>query len=323
MSSLKSYQWLRGQIGDSGQLKSNVLILSVPGMGAGYLIKKYIEEYPEIKYVNGPNQLLGERLTAMYLAYDIDETALKWADDYIRASGINQSFLIFLNSPGLIDTEKFKQSYLAGHIYKTVFLKVADREDIAAIAQSYKPGISEKLIEKIGELSGGLAQVVKYLSLNTGWLDKRTEDILADVNLGKIIEPTARMISYCSSDILGEMELTQSDVLKSTLVQLMLEKMGGRKEKINITINFDLSLEEGGEKTGESVTHREKQILEEMIVGGGSITKEKVSDVKWGEGKYDEYSDQAINKTMRRLNTKLKTYMIETIPKIGYRIVKK
>jgi len=45
-----------------------------------------------------------------------------------------------------------------------------------------------------------------------------------------------------------------------------------------------------------------------------------VSDIKWGIGKYDEFSDQAINKQMRRLSQKFSKFTIVTIPKVGFEI---
>lgn len=319
MASSETYQNLKLEIGAPEQIKSNILVWSIPGMGAGHLAKQYVEEHPQVKYINGPDQELGEGLTVMYLAYDIDKEALGWADNYIRGTNLNQKFIIFLNAPYLLETEKYKKSYLAGHIYKTVWLKTLESKEIKEVAQEYNQNLNPNDLDLIVELSGGLPQLAKYLAINSDDLSSKTEDS----GLIKVMEPTLSVISQCNPKVLEKMGLTIEGQLRGRLLQAWMKKLGGIKEKIDITISFDLGVIEDDEKTGMMITLQEKQILEEMMVGGNQITKEKVSDIKWGEGKYDQFSDQAINKTMRRLDAKLKWYQIETIPKVGYRISKR
>lgn len=323
MTSLKIYQYLKDELGDPLQIKSNILLVSLPAMGAGHLVKKYIEENPQIKYVNGPGQELGDKLTIIYIAYDIDNQAFKWVDSYVRASGSGQNFILVLNSPGLMTTEKYLQTYLSGHVYKTIFLKCAEIEDVQILAKDFDNNLSEDEIGVIYQLSGGLPQLVKFLAINKSLLTKKNEEIITDENLQKIIEPLAKSVLDCTNEVLEKMGILDKGIYKSELLKTYVDKKGGKKAKIDIVINFDLSIEENGEKTGREISLKDKQILEELIAGDGDISKEKISDIKWGEGKYDEYSDQAINKTIRRLSAKLKEYKIETIPKVGYRIVKK
>ena len=90
-----------------------------------------------------------------------------------------------------------------------------------------------------------------------------------------------------------------------------------------IEIDFDLSIREDGQMSKEKLTEVEARILREMMQNEGKMTKDKVSEIKWGKAEFDEFSDQAINKTMRRINEKMTVYKITTIPKVGFVIEKR
>jgi hypothetical protein len=92
---------------------------------------------------------------------------------------------------------------------------------------------------------------------------------------------------------------------------------------LEIEVGDDLVMMEDGQKTGETMTVLEKQIVEYAATHGGIIPKEKIAEFKWGEGSYDQYSDQAIGKTMQRLEKKLHKYQLSALIKVGYKLERK
>jgi DNA-binding response OmpR family regulator len=92
---------------------------------------------------------------------------------------------------------------------------------------------------------------------------------------------------------------------------------------MKLKLNFDLSFEEDGVESQTKLTLAEKRILEELVKNEGQITREKIADFKWGEGSYDEFSDQAINKAVKRLNVKLTKYRLKAILGVGYKAVRR
>ena len=86
-----------------------------------------------------------------------------------------------------------------------------------------------------------------------------------------------------------------------------------------IVINKDLTFIEEGEARETPLIKAERDILEHLL-SEGVVTREKVADFKWGDGSYDNFSDQAINKTIQRLNKKLIKHRITAIPKVGYKL---
>lgn len=163
--------------------------------------------------------------------------------------------------------------------------------------------MADKDKQEIFEKSQGIAKLVKFLAVNRQrYKEEDKEPVLAP------IEEAAR---GCPNDLLIRFGLNREGVLSGT------------DSGLGISINFDLSFEEEGVKSDEKLSRIERDILIFMTANGGEIAREKVADFKWGEGKYDEFSDQAINKTMRRLSGKLSLHQIETIPKVGYKLRKK
>ena len=134
-----------------------------------------------------------------------------------------------------------------------------------------------------------------------------------------VIEPILKVVSRCSPADLEKLGLVENGKIKS---KLLAGNVGLSNKDLDIKVAFDLSVTEAGQSTGERLTQTEANILRIMVTDSGEITKEGVSNIKWGEGKYDALSDRAINKAMRRLSEILVKHKIITIPKVGYKIVK-
>ncbi len=92
-------------------------------------------------------------------------------------------------------------------------------------------------------------------------------------------------------------------------------------ERFDIKIDKFLDLYEIGEKTS-TLGKFEAMLLEYLIDNGGVITKDKISEIKWGDGGFAGFSDDAIKKTMLRLGDKMKKYKLSAIHGYGYKLIK-
>src|SRR3989344_1336354 len=225
------------------KLASNLIILTVPGLGASYFIRKFLEKNKNLKisYITKENDTTSN-YNILDLNFDKVNNALQIADEYFQKAALSQKFALVVNTPYILEEETFKSSYLSSHLYSTYFLK--------------------------------------------------------------------------------EINLKDSQVFKSELLKRYFELHPSRS-LLDIKVNVDLSYSENGELSKARFIKVEKLIIEEALRSEGVVTKEKVADFKWGKGSYDEYSDQAIGKTVQRLNKKLLAYELLPIRNVGYKLVKK
>ncbi len=283
VKSQQAFKLLATEIDQSRQLKSNLLIITLPGTGMGRFITEYLSSN-KFKSYN-------------ILNYDWSEPGiLEKVELAFKQANPEEKFAVTLNFPHLLNTPDFKNSYFLNHTYRRYYFGVRDAKDSAILAKEINPKLTNEETTNIFKLSHGFAQIIKYLAVN---------GIKADDGLEVIKKPIVTAINQCDPDILAKLGLTDLTNFKVA-------------NRYNLIVNFDLSFTENNQLNPQKLTSFEKNILEKMISQNGSISKSEVSDIKWGIGKYDEFSDQAVNKTMRRLSDKLTKYTIETIPKVGF-----
>ncbi len=284
------YQELKKELDRARKEKYNLIVVSVPGMGGSHLLKKYVTENPGVKYIPQPGMELGN-FSVLDFGMDLNGQALEWVDEYFRKAGVEQKMVVLVNTPYLLKSEDYQNSYCRGHIYKSYWLRALRREEFP---------------EKWQE-SGGLPQLIKYLIAGGD-----------ESSRAGIVEPILRVLGRCDQEDLKRMGLVDKEgVISQILRSYRIES------EIDIKIDFDLGFWEAGNRGEEKLVAVEADILKKMLANRGKITKEEVSDIKWGEGKYESFSDQAINKAMRRLSEKMRRYEIVTIPRVGYKIEKR
>jgi len=299
------YDELKRELDSCRKLKYNLAVVSIPGMGASRLLKKYAETDNKIKYIRKNGEELGD-FSILDLGMDLNKEALRWVEEYFHKAKPNQNLVVAVNTPYIFQSAEYKQSYFRNHIYKAHWLRVLNFKETKKVLDGFGTKFDEKAVKNIFEESGGLPQLIKY-------------EVVGDRSLiGVVVEPIWKVILECTSVDLEKMGV----MVKGKLVSKLLSenKISGDDFE-SIKIDFDLSFFEDGELNQNKLTSMEAEILKKILLNKGQITKEEVSNLKWGEGKYDDFSDQAINKAMRRLSGKLKKYEIKTIPKVGYKIV--
>jgi hypothetical protein len=316
-----AYEELTNELTIQRQTNSNLLIVSVAGMGIGHMLKKYVAVNNDLRYVNSPDQELGSSGSVLYLATDIDQNAIEWAGKYMRSVMNGNKFVISIISPGILNTEEYRKSYLCGQIHRVYWLKPLDNDEIQKIIADSMIKIGVDDLKKICLWSGGIVSLVKFLQVNLRLLEVDIDKAINIPELNDIVTRIMHEVGNCSIGQLQKLGLVKDGKMVSELLEAYHKKNSDLL--IDIKLDEDLSLWEDGVKTTQLTSKLEKEILLELVNNGGMISKESVSDLKWGEGKYDEYSDQAINKQMRRLDAKLNKYKIITIPKVGFKIVRK
>jgi len=269
-------------------------------------VKQYAAENPEVRYINKPGEALGD-FNILDLAFDLNSGALDWANDYFHRAGAGQGIALAINIPYIFANDEYKNSFVRSHIYKAYWLKAASLDETGKVLSLMDMKLDKKKIREIWDESGGLPQLVKYEAVGDRGL------------IDAVIEPILKVVSRCSPEDLERLSLMENGKIKS---KLLAGSVDLSNKDLDIKVAFDLSVTEVGRSTGQKLTQTEANILRMMVTNSGEITKEGVSNIKWGEGKYDALSDRAINKAMRRLSEKLVKHKIITIPKVGYKIVK-
>lgn len=283
------FQELKKQIDDARLHQSHLLIYSFVGSGSSYLLKFLAQTDKKLTYINSVDQALGD--------FSILDLPLSDALTLLKKANINQKCVIYVkngsdfHSPLL---EKFKS-----HLYLSYAVGCRSQKDSIILAKEINSNLSEEEINKIYKLSQGMGKIIKRLAISPASISKPDDTLVVIVN-----------------EIISSLRGYTLEEIKAFGITLPI--IGQKDNNFYIDINFDLSFTENGQLSPEILTPTESKILQKMIDNHGQISKEEVSDIKWGENKYDEFSDQAINKTIRRLSFKLKNHIIKTIPKVGF-----
>lgn len=303
--------------------KTNTLLVSVPGMSVSFYIQKFLEKEDNkvFKYIKDDKESLLE-FNILDLNFDKNEKALEIAEKYLKLADLNQKFALVVNTPSLLDSLKFIESTLGNHFYSSYYFKVLDKDLITIFGQILKSNLDKTEIDRIYELSGGLTRIVKFLITHKSYIDKSSQKIIEDLDFRRVFLPTAHIIEDSDDEVLIKLGIKNKDEFIGEILKDYF-KTRPIKQNIDIKINSDLTFFEKDKLNGESLLKIEKYVIEGAIDNNGVVTKEKIADFKWGEGGYDEYSDQAIAKTVFRLKKKLKIYTIDPIQGYGYKIVEK
>lgn len=307
----KAYKSLKKHLDEAREKQFNLAVVSLPGMGSSYYLKHYCKQDKSTGYINRSEMKLA-RFSVLDFKLEKDNE-LEIIDGYFKQAKIDQKMAVVINRPFEWQSERLKRVALFGHIYKRCFFGAADLEDTILICQEF--GVDKKRAGEIYDTSGGIRKIVKYLCLNP-------KADSSDEKLRELVLEIAEIVQGCSSDDLKELALIdENSDFRSKLIREVFES-GEVKLAIRIKIDDDLNFKEMDQKNGNRLTLTEKAILEELI-GKRIINRQKIAEIKWGKDSYDEFSDQAITKTMERLAVKLKKYQIKAIPKLGYELTAK
>jgi len=317
---LDEYKALEAELQRNLKQHVNFLIVTAPGYSLNYFLMKFMETNPsKVAYITQEGQRL-DNFSILNFDYIADSEALQKTKKYMKSVDYTQKFAVTINSTQMFESEEFKTSHVASHVYSTYFF---GRPSYTYVERFIREDMGINLkkgdIERIYELSGGVARFVKYLALEEARYCKDAKELIKDESLLLMIEPIASILSKCSNGILTKLGVLENGNYTSKLLEAYFKENPPAKP-YDIKVDKDLSFSENGEKR-ERLAKVEADILKFMLENDGVITKEKVADIKWGERSYDAYSDQAVGKTMRRLGKKMKTYEIKALSNYGYKIL--
>lgn len=314
-----SYIDYQNHLQDVIRLKSSSMIISLPGMGISYFSDKFIEAHNDlnIKRIKTENEDLAD-FNILDLDFDKNKNALGVADKLFKKATGEQKFAVVINTPYLIHTDQFRDSYMSSRMYKKFFFKVFDKTATAVFLRDIDPNASDEVIDKIQTYTGGIARLSKYFVVNPEKIDLTTKEIIVDEDFKLLFHPTVAEIQRTHEKDLEAMGIKQNGQFTSKLIE---SHFSVHAEDIGSTIKLfkDLSFSENENMNPDKLIRVERDILRQLLKEG-VITREKIADLKWGQGSYDKFSDQAINKTVQRLNRKMKEHQIASIPKVGYKL---
>jgi hypothetical protein len=312
------YQDLESKIISCADSGTNIIILTTPDTGGTHLTKLIaFNNSKSVKYIDSENQELSA-YNLLNLNFYREPKAISVADSYFKKANNSQKIALVINNPTFIESEQFHKSFVAGHIYDTYYLGVRTKEDTNLMISELDPNLCSESMEKIYELSGGIARLIKFFSLNIEKVDWTLDELVQDKPLLIALKASVEIVQNLNNEDLIKMGYIDERGLKSEVLKYYL-KIHPSKPKINILINQDLTFSEDNFNSDDRFTKIENGVLQKLL-SLGVVKREEISDLKWGEGSYDKYSDQAINKTIERINKKLKKYRIISIPKLGYKI---
>ncbi len=316
---LPEYIELEKELDKNIKLGVNFILSSFEGYSISYFLKKYMEKKPKnVSYIDQAGIKLSK-----YNILDFDfcenPNALTIIEEYIKSAELDQKFAVVINDPSIFDKDDYKNSYIGVHHYSTYYFKKPLLEYVKTYTKDMKVEFSKEDINKIYELSGGIGRLVKFLIVNRGLIDLPVTEIVINKSVIDLIAPVVKVIQNSNELTLNMFGVKNDGKFTSKIIETYLVE---NKISIHpqIKILKDLTLNENGENK-ERLNKIEAMVLQSILDNDGLIEKAKVADLKWGEGSYDQYSDQAIAKTILRINRKLNNYKIVAIPKYGYKII--
>lgn len=319
---LKAYRQLAEVLDKQRSIKANLIIASLPGVGASFFLKKYREQKKDdrVAYITGLGQETAE-FNLVDVDFETNEEALGWAEQYLKMAVTEEKFAVVVNAPSVLEGKDFSQSYLGRHAYSTYYLGFQDREAVEELAWRMGIELSPEVTDRVWRLTGGVGRWAKYVLSHLDMTNKGVGEMLEEGVLRRMVEPLACEVQRCGQPMLEKLGVIKEGKVQAELLVAYMQKFGAEL-KNGLEVGPDLVVMEDGQ-SGEELLKIEAEVVKYIQGHGGVIEKEKVAEFKWGEGGYDKFSDQAVNKTMRRLDKKLKRHKIETISGYGFKLVRR
>lgn len=319
--SLPEYKNLEKELDRCVKVNVNFLIVTFVGYSVSFFLKKILEKKKgDIAYINQEGQKLS-KYNILDLDFSSNPNALEIVEKYIKSANLDQKFAVVINTPHILNSETFKKSYIGTHFY-SVYKFIKPSFEKTKLYVSYMGvKMNDKNINTLHNLTGGIGRLGKYLLTNTKLLDLDSKDLVNDQNIINLIKPIVEVYSKSDEKTLEEYGVKKDGVYTSGIINSFVEN-NPFEAPLNLNVTPDLLLIEK-DVNSNTLNNVEARIIKHVITNERLIEKEKIAEIKWGEGSYDKYSDQAIVKTIRRLNKKMKYYKFATISKVGYKLVEK
>ena len=301
---------LTDQILDVVNKKSHFLILSFSGNGCGYFLEYILTKnkinFRFIDLSDSSPTLNNVNIVTIHPDSLLDD--LQKIDNLFLLASANQKFIVVSEYPNLLLNQSYTKLKFSKHIYKYFYLPTLDTTETKQMIVNLNPNLVNQETQ-IYTLTGGISRLVKQYCI----------DSLSITN--QILEPIFNSINHCPQNILKLLNLTDSN--GNYLSNLLNDYIKTHtQQSINIQINLDLTVTEDNQKNSNIFVKTETDILSYLLTNQ-IANRDQIATIKWGHLADEKYSDEAINKTISRLNSKLNFYLIQSIPKLGYKLTKK
>ena len=301
----------------------NILIYCLLSADAEFFIKKFIEKHKKdkFKYITRNGETL-VKFNFLNMDFNNASLALNEADSYLLHSNVDQKLAVVINNLGVLNSEIFRKSVLSRRYYTDVYIKNMDLERAKILAVDCNVKVSDKVMSEILEKTGGIAILTKYFVLNLDKLNLDYSELLEDAVFKNMLWFICEHIAVCNQSHLVEFGIKCEGEFTGSIIREYFKRN-------QFVLTFDISMDEDGHFREFGLENQniflkiERNIILKANDNKGMVTKEEISDIKWGKDSYDEYSDQAIKKTIQRINKKLEKHVFVAIPTIGYRLTSK
>lgn len=314
------YKELASKIVEGAKGKYNLVLVSLPGSGATFFAKKMVESnlVESISYICEEAQMLS---TFNILDFDFNKNpkALGIVDSYIKQAGTNQKFLVIINTPEILKTPSYLGSITSNRVYDYVYMPQMDEYRATILATNSKVNFDEELIKRVVAKTGGIARLVKYFLIHQDQIDLDLSKLMEFGEFKAVFEPTVKSTRQCDFRTLNLLGVTKRDIYTSPVLNEYFET----HPRIDISFELGGVVIENGKRLEEKFLKHEVEMLKVTLENEGVLTKEKISDVRWGENSYEKFSDQAIKKIILRINKKLEKYVFVAVPTIGYKLIER
>lgn len=321
------YSHIQYKVFESDVLKAikgnyNILINCILAADAEFFIKKFLDKHKKDKigYITHNTE---DTKSFNFLNLDLNRTeSLGHIDSYISKSGVKERFAVVVNNVGILNTESFAKSVLSKRYYTSIYIKNMDFDRAKILASDSSIKLNDSIIREILVKTGGIAILTKYFVLNSDNLGLGYDELIKDNVFKNMLWFICEQIAACSQNHLEEFGIKANGKFTGEIIQEYFERN-------KFVANFDLSINKDGYFNEFGTLNEnlflkvERNLVLKSIENKGMVTKEEISDIKWGKDSYDEYSDQAIKKTIQRINKKLSKHIFIAIPTIGYKLVAK
>jgi hypothetical protein len=316
---LPEYVELEKELDKNIKLGVNFIFSSFEGYSISYFLKKYMEKKPKnVSYIDQAGIKLS-KYNILDFDFCVNPDALTVIEEHIKSAKLDQKFAVVINDPSIFDKDDYKNSYIGVHHYSTYHFKKPSLEYVKTYTKDMKVEFNNEDINNIYELSGGIGRLVKFLIVNRSLIDLPVTEIINNKSIVDLITPVIKVIQNSNELTLNMFGVKNNDKFTSKIIETYFIE-NNISIHPQIIILKDLTVNENGENK-ERLNKIEAMVLQSILDNDGLIEKAKVADLKWGDGSYDQYSDQAIAKTILRINRKLTYYKIVAIPKYGYKII--
>ena len=316
MSLSGSYLKLAGLLSQTIKTGNGAVVVGLPGMGVSHFLEIFARQM-KLPLTDGTGEVAGE---VVILNPDFlgNSGAIERVVNMYQKAGTGQKIILGVNAPAVLYSSELSSPQISSRWYGTYWLETRDKADLMQLADELGAKPTALELDRIEEITGGVARFAKYFILNREKMGKSALELWEDGDWRRMVKPFLAEAKKCKTEWLGKMGLVdENGVWKSAYLSTWM-----KEEKDSLAVEIEsVWLVELGEKIITLIPF-EAKIVRYLIDHGGVIEKDKIAELKWGNTA-EGVSDQAIAKSMQRLGGKFRHHILKPIPKIGYQLMLK